>query len=421
MSTAHPYFFTWSAQGRAKSFAIVGGQGARFDVRAEGGAIERWLDLGSLSYQASLGHGSQRIVDAIKRQADDLVLTVPNGEYPAKTELARKLLAHAPSGFTKVFFTLGGAEATENALKIARLASGRHKLVSRYRSYHGASMGALTLSGDHRRPPLEPGLAGVIHVLDCFESRLPGGELRIEGGGSADAIARTLELEGPKSIAALFLEPVPGANGVLVPPRDYWRDVREACDRHGTLIVADCVLNGFGRLGTWYGPEAVGGAPDLITLSKAITGGYAPLGAVLVHERVASAFEDRVLWAGLTFYGHPIGVAAALEAIKIYEEGDRIARARTLGARFAASIASMQDRLGDHLPRTRALGLLAGLEITGGEPRLGRLASELERRRVYAHLYPRIETLVLAPPLVIEPAELDHGLALVEEAILASR
>src|SRR5262245_19359597 len=169
-----PFFYTWSAQSKAVPFEIVGGEGAHFDVRS-GGRIERWLDLGSLSYQATLGHGHARIAGAIERQAKGLLLTVPNGVYPEKEALASALLAHAPPGFTKVFFTLGGAEATENALKIARLATGRHKLVARYRSYHGATMGALTLSGDHRRPPLEPGLVGVTHVLDCYESRTPGG------------------------------------------------------------------------------------------------------------------------------------------------------------------------------------------------------------------------------------------------------
>jgi taurine--2-oxoglutarate transaminase len=297
----HPFFFTWTAQQNAVPQAIVGGEGARF--RTADGAS--WLDMASLSYQANLGHGNARIAAAIKGQVDELLLTTPSGIYPAKTALAEKLLAHAPPGFTKVFFTLGGAEAIENALKIARLATGRHKLLARYRSYHGASMGALSLSGDFRRPPLEPGLAGVVHVLDCYESRLPGGARIVEGGGSAEAIARTLELEGARSIAAVFAEPVPGANGVLVPPRGYWDAVRAACDAHGTLLVADCVLNGFGRLGTFYGFEAIGSAaPDLITISKGLTGGYAPLGAVLVHERVARHFEENVLYAGLTFYGH---------------------------------------------------------------------------------------------------------------------
>ena len=411
-----PYFFTWSSQRSAQPFEILGGTGAHFDVRTAGG-IERWLDLGSLSYQATLGHGVTRIARAIQRQCDELLLTVPNGSYPAKEALARALLRRAPPGFTKVFFTLGGAEATENALKIARLATGRHKLLSRYRSYHGATMGALSLSGDHRRAPLEPGLHGVVHALPCFESRLPGGGHIVEGGGSAAALAETLALE--ENVGAVFLEPVPGANGALVPPAGYWPEVRRACDRTGALLVADCVLDGFGRLGSWYGFEGFldGAAPDLVTLSKGITGGYAPLGAVLVHERVASHFDERVLWAGLTFYAHPLGVAAGLEAMRVYEEDRLVERAAGLAVRFAARLGAMQDRHPDRIPRVRASGLLGGLELSGD---FASVARRLEERRIYAHPNARISTLVLAPPLVIEEADLDRGLDLVEEAIAGS-
>lgn len=413
----HPFFFTWSAQASARPQEIVGGQGARFRT-AEGG---EWLDFASLSYQANLGHGNRRVAEAIKRQADELLLTTPSGIYPAKTALAKKLLAKAPPGFSKVFFTLGGAEATENALKIARMATGRHKLVSRYRSYHGASMGALTLSGDFRRPPLEPGLVGVVHVLDCYESRLPGGARVVEGGGSAEALGRTLELEGKGTVAAVFLEPVPGANGVLVPPAGYWDEVRRACDRHGALLVADCVLDGFGRLGTYYGFEGLGeAAPDLITVSKGITGGYAPLGAVLVHERVARHFEDAVLYAGLTFYGHPLGVAAGLEALAIYDDEQLVARAAELGRRLAGAIEALQDRHPALIVRTRALGMLAGLELDVDDARWARIERALEARRLMVHPNKRIRTLVVSPPLVIAERELDEGLGLLESALAAS-
>lgn len=410
----HPYFFTWSAQRTAHPFEIVGGEGAHF-VLADG---SRWLDLGSLSYQASLGHGHRRVIEAIKAQADRLLLTTPSGSFPEKTELAKKLLAHAPPSFSggKVFFTLGGAEATENALKIARLFTGRHKLVSRYRSYHGASMGALTLSGDHRRPPLEPGLVGVTHVLDCYASRLPGGATAVEGGGSAEALARTLELEG--GVAAVFLEPVPGANGALVPPAGYWDAVRAACDAEGALLVADCVLDGFGRLGSWYGFEAIGSAaPDLVTLSKGITGGYAPLGAVLVSERVARHFDDHVLYAGLTFYGHPLGVGAALEAVRVYEDAGLVERAARLGEHVRARLEALQDRNAARVPRLRHLGLLSGLELALDPPTYTRLKADVEKRRLYVHWNDRHRTLLLAPPLVIEEHDLDTGLDAIEDAI----
>jgi taurine--2-oxoglutarate transaminase len=412
-----PFFFTWTAQQSAKPFDLLGGEGARFRT----GDGREWLDFASLSYQANLGHGNRRVVQAIKRQADDLLLTTPSGAYPAKKRLAEKLLSHAPPGFSKVFFTLGGAEATENALKIARMATGRHKLVSRYRSYHGASMGALSLSGDFRRPPLEPGLVGVVHVLDCFESRCPGGARVIEGGGSAEAVARTLELEGPRTVAALFVEPVPGANGALVPPAGSWDGLRTACDQHGTLLVADCVLDGFGRLGSFYGFEAVGtAAPDLITISKGLTGGYAPLGAVLVHDRVARFFDDHVLYAGLTFYGHPLGVAAGLEAVSIYEEEGLVERAGLLGKRFADALYALQDRHGGIVPRARALGLLGGIELAVDDARWGRLERELDARTLMVHPNKRIRTIVVSPPLVIEEQELDEGFERLEAALVAS-
>src|ERR1051325_2940860 len=208
-----PFFFTWTAQNAVKPVELTGGDGAWFTT-SDG---SRWLDLGSLSYQVNAGHGQQRIVDAIKRQADQLCLSTAHAVFPAKVELAERLLAMAGPGFSKVFFTLGGAEANENALKIARLVTGRMKLVSRYRSYHGASMGALSLTGDWRRTLVEPGLPGAVPVQDCYCDRCPFAR-RVETcrGECAPHIATTMKLEGTRSGAAVILEPVPGANGVLV-------------------------------------------------------------------------------------------------------------------------------------------------------------------------------------------------------------
>jgi taurine--2-oxoglutarate transaminase len=410
----HPFFFTWSAQKKAAPLEITGGQGAWFDTKDQG----RWLDFGSLSYQANLGHGERRIADAIKRQCDELLLTVPSGLYPGKTALAEALLAKAPPGFSKVFFTLGGAEAVENALKIARLVTGRHKTVSRYRSYHGATMGALALSGDYRRPVLEPAGVGAVHVLDCFESRLSGGGTVVEGGGSAEAVAQTMDLEGARTVAALFVEPVPGQNGCLVPPAGYWDGLRAACDAHGALLVADCVLNGFGRLGTYYGFESLGSAaPDLITVSKGITGGYAPLGAVLVNERVARHFDEQVLYAGLTFYGHPLGVAAGLEALRIYEVDGLLARAQTLGERFGGALAALQDARPERRPRTRSRGLLGALELAVDDARFAAIVGALGDARLYVHVNKQFRTLVLAPPLVSTETDLAEGFARLERAL----
>lgn len=404
-----PYFYTWSKQNEAKSLNINGGKGVRFTC-SDGST---WLDFGALSYQANLGYGNTRIQNAMKSQCDRLLLTVPNADFPEKIELANKLLAQAPSGFSKVFFTLGGAEAIENAIKMARLFTGRYKTLSRYRSYHGATMGALSLSGDFRRAPLEPALPGAIHVLDCYESRLPGGANEIAGGGSAEAIERTLALE--ENIGAVFLEPVPGANGVLVPPQGYWESVRASCDKHGALLVADCVLNGFGRLGTWYGYEAVGKAtPDIITLSKGLTAGYAPLGAVLVHDKIAKHFDDHFLYAGLTFYGHPIGIAAGLEAVNIYTEEKSFEHVAQTAPVFASEIAALQDAHPHLFSRTRVLGLLGGFEMKRED--LLSLSAKLANAHLFVHTQLSNNTLILSPPIVISGSELKEGFEIMRQS-----
>lgn len=408
---SEPFFFTWSAQRAAQGLELAGGRGAYFETTD--GA--RWLDFGSLTYHVNVGHGHPRMIAAVKAQAERLCVTMPSAIYPQKRELAQRLLALAGPAYSKVFFTLGGSEANENALKIARMVTGRYKALSRYRSYHGASMGALSLTGDYRRPPLEPGVVGAIKALDCYCDRCPfGKKVTSCARECATNIADQMALEG--NVGAVFLEPIPGANGVLVPPEDYWPKVREACDRHGALLVADEVLCGFGRTGRWFGHHHWDVTPDLITLSKGLTGGYGVLGAVLVHERVAEHFEDRPLLAGLTHYAHPLGVAAALEAIKVYEDEGLIERAAALGPTFLSMLAAIRERQPAVL-FTRGLGLLGALEVDFDEARLARLGKALTRRRIHAHLRKDARTLVLAPPLCITEEELAEGIRLVEEAI----
>ncbi|MBC7975221.1 MAG: aminotransferase class III-fold pyridoxal phosphate-dependent enzyme, partial [Myxococcales bacterium] len=350
----YPFFFTWSAQNAVKPIELTGGDGAWFTT-ADGG---RWLDLGSLSYQVNAGHGRTRIVEAIKRQADQLCLSTAHAVFPSKVELAERLLAMAGPGFSKVFFTLGGAEANENALKIARLVTGRLKLISRYRSYHGASMGALSLTGDWRRTVMEPGIPGVVHVQDCYCDRCPFGK-RVDSCARecATNIGETMRLEGQRSVAAVFLEPVPGANGVLVPPAEYWPIVRAACDAEGALLVADEVLCGFGRTGKPFGHQHWDVTPDIITCAKGLTSGYQPLGAVIVHDRVARHFDANLLACGLTYYAHPTACAAGVETLKLYEDEQLYANAERLGPVLHAGLTAVAARLG--VPSfVRSIGLL---------------------------------------------------------------
>jgi taurine---2-oxoglutarate transaminase len=411
----HPFFFTWTAQRDAQPIHITGGSGAHFTT-ADGAT---WTDLASLTYQANLGHGHPRMIAAVQRQAAELCLTTPSAIYPAKVELAQRLLALAPPGFSKVFFTLGGAEAVENAVKIARLFTGRYKLISRYRSYHGATLGALTLSGDYRRPPLEPGLTGVIHVLDNDLFALGGATLP---GGRLTTIDRVIALEGPQTVAGVILESIPGANGVYVPPPGYWRQVRDACDQHGVLLIADEVLTGFGRTGKMFAIEHFDGVvPDMITVGKALTGGYGVLGAVLVHDRVARHFDDKPLLAGLTHYAHPLGCAAALEALNIYRDEDLISRAAALEPDLLNPLRALQAAYPAAVTDVRGRGLLAAIDFGGAtNAQFKAICNGLSDRRVLTHPRAAERMIVISPPLCIAPADLSQGLSALADAVAAA-
>lgn len=416
MSNRPPYFTTWSVQPQGRLPEILEGKGCRF--RTDQGW---WLDFASLSYQANLGHGHPRMVEAIKRQADKFCLTLPNHDFAAKRELAEKLLALAPPGFDRVFFTLGGSEANENALKIARLVTGRYKTVSRYRSYHGASLGALSLSGDYRRPPLEPVIPGGIHALDCYCFRCPFGHPRDSQNLScAEQFDTILGLDG--NVGAVFLEPIPGANGVLIPPKGYWKRVRQLCDKHGALLVADEVLTGFGRTGRWLGIDHEEVVPDMITMAKGLTGGYAPLGAVLVHERLSRHFDSQKLLCGLTYYGHPLSCAAANEAIDIYREEGLIEQAAAHEAPFRSGLEAIARAVPGTDYDVRVRGLLGAVEwreaiSEGFAPFFAELSQRLAQERIHAFVKPDTGMLILAPPLVTSRAELDEGLARIADCV----
>jgi len=415
-SNDYPFYFTWTAQGAAKPLELAGGQGAFFTTKD--GA--RWLDLGALSYQVNAGHGNRRIVDAIKRQADELCLAAPNAVFPAKVELARRLLDLAGPGFArgKVFFTLGGAEANENALKIARLVTGRLKNVARYRSYHGATMGALSLTGDWRRAPLEPGIPGVVHVQDCYCDRCPfGKQLATCARECATHIADTMRLEG--GVAAVFLEPVPGANGVLVPPPEYWPLVRAGCDREGALLVADEVLTGFGRTGKPFGFQHWDVVPDLITVAKGLASGYQAIGAVLVHEKLARFFDERVLACGLTYYAHPTACAAAVETLNVYRDDHLFDHAARLGPVLRRELDAVAARVGVHA-FVRSLGLLGALELEAEAAAWAKLGGELAARKLSLHVDGKRGTAIFSPPLCIAEDELVTGIRAFGDAAVAA-
>jgi taurine---2-oxoglutarate transaminase len=406
-------FYTWSAQREVAPLEIVGGQGATFET-ADGA---RWLDLGSMVWNANLGHGHPAMIKAIVRAAERGLLTLPSGVFPDKVTAAERLLEVAPSGLStgKVFFCLSGAEANENAVKMARLYTGRRKIIYRTRSYHGATLGMLSLSGDPRRRPFDPGIEGGIAWNDPYSAAPHPADL--------EALLREA---GPDTVAAVMLEGVVGANGVYVPPAGYFKRVRAICDRFGVLLIADEVLSGFGRTGRWFAVDHDGVSPDLLTCAKGLSGGYAPAGAVVASAAVAAHFDNNVLSCGLTAYAHPLTCAAIVAAIDAYREGDLregnlIVRAARTGIWLQAEL----QRLVATRPFVRALrgiGLLWALEL--GEPasteaaspaRMRRLRAAIERRRL--HLHKRDHMIFLAPPLVATEAELAAGLAALAEAL----
>lgn len=421
MSESLPYFTTWSVQPQTALPEILEGKGCHF--RTDEGW---WLDFASLSYQANLGHGHPRMVAAIKRQADRFCLSLPNHDFPAKRDLARKLLDIAPPGFDRVFFTLGGSEAVENAIKIARLVTGRYKTVSRYRSYHGASLGALSLSGDYRRPPLEPALVGALHALDCYCYRCPFGHAPNDCHlACAEQFDTILGLDA--NVGVVVLEPIPGANGVLIPPPGYWKRIRELCDKHGALLVADEVLTGFGRTGRWLGIDHEQDVvPDMITMAKGLTGGYAPLGAVLVHERVSQHFDDHKLYCGLTYYGHPLSCAAGCEAIDIYRDEGLIEQAARHESILRQGLTMVAESLIDEPFDLRVRGLLGAIEWREGiserfQAFFRAFARELDQDRIHAYVKGDKGMLIVAPPLVSTREELEKGFERVTACVVRAR
>ncbi len=404
-------FYTWSAQNLATPLEIVGGNGARFET-ADGAD---WLDFGSMTWNANLGHGHPRMKAALVAAASRGLLAYPASVFPDKVRAGELLADVTPPGLGKSFICLSGAEANENAVKMARLVTGRHKVVARTRSYHGATLAMLSLSGDPRREAFEPGLPGVVRTVDPYCYRCPVGQSpRSCAHECADDLDAVLRREGPDSVAAVIMEGIVGANGVFVPPLGYWRKLRNICDRHGVLLIADEVLSGFGRTGRWFAVDHDGVTPDLLTMAKGLTGGYAPGGAVIVSDRIARHFDDHVLQCGLTAYAHPLTCAAIVETIATIRDDGLVERAAALGHCLATNLTELA-RTRPVIGEVRGIGMLWALELVAPGSReplapdaVTRIAAGLKRHHV--HLHRRDNLLYIAPPLVATEGDLAEGL-----------
>ena len=345
-------FHSWSAQATLSPVAVAGGEGSWF-WDAEG---NRYLDFSSQLVNLNLGHQHPGMVEAITTQAQKLCTIAPNFANDARAEAAGRILGHAPANMAKVFFTSGGAEANENAVRMARLHTGRHKILAAYRSYHGATAGAIALTGEPRRWGSEPAGSGVVHFFGPYPYRSPfhSKSPEQETERALQHLSDVISYEGPDRIAGVVVESVTGTNGVLVPPPGYFAGLRELCDLHGIMLIADEVMSGFGRFGEWFAFDHWEIEPDLVTFAKGVNSGYVPLGGVIISGEIASTFDDMAYPGGLTYSGHPLACASACAAIQIMEDDDLIERSRRLGDELIG------PRLGEIAKRHRSVGEVRG-------------------------------------------------------------
>ncbi|HEX9243738.1 MAG TPA: aminotransferase class III-fold pyridoxal phosphate-dependent enzyme [Anaeromyxobacter sp.] len=419
--------FEWSAQGKVDPIPVARAKGVHFWT-PEG---KRFIDLNSQLMSVNIGHGDDRVVRAIQEQVATLAYVAPSLATAPRALLGAKLATLTPGDLDVFFFTTGGAEANENAVKLARQFTGRHKILARYRSYHGASAGAMALTGDPRRWPNEPGMPGVVHVLDPYHGIARGWD---DVATALANLEEVIQLEGPRTIAALILETVTGTNGVLVPPDGYLQGVRELCTRHGILLVCDEVMAGFGRTGAWFAVDHWRVVPDLLTMAKGLTSSYVPLGAVAMRREIAESFRDRPFPGGLTYGSHPVACAAALATIRVYEEDGLVERAREMGkvlARLLADLAARHPSVG----AVRSLGLFGMVELVRSRRTMEPLApfngtsdemTALARffRDEGLFTFVRWNGFFTNPPLVVTEADLreafailDRGLTLTDRAV----
>jgi len=410
-------FFSWSVQSQMNPIPMTRAEGIYF-WDADG---KRYFDFSSQLMNLNIGHQHPKVVKAIQDQAATLAYAHPSMATEPRGLLGQKIAEVTPGNLKKTFFCLGGAEANENAIKMARFYTGRHKILARYRSYHGATHGAIALTGDYRRLPVEPAMPGVVHFLDPFCYRCPFGWTKETCHRECiQHVEEVISYEGADKIAAIIMEGVTGSNGLIVPPDDYWPRLRQICDKYGILLISDEVMSGWGRTGKWFAVDNWNVTPDIITTAKGLTAGYVPLGAVIVTDKIADFFEDKMLWCGLTYSGHPLACAAGVATLEVYEEDGLIENAakvgRHLGVRLEA-IKAMHPSVGD----VRYIGLFSALEIVKNQKTKEPIDPLTETQKVLRaeglFTFNFHNVLFVVPPLCITEVQLDEGLAIIEKAL----
>lgn len=421
-------FFSWAAQEAVNPIPVTRAEGVYF-WDADG---KRYTDFSSQLMNMNIGHGHPKVIEAIQKQAAELSFIYPGMASKIRGEAAEMLASVTPKGLKKSFFCLGGAEAIENCMKMARLYTGREKVITRYRSFHGATFGAMSAGGDPRRLANEPGVPWIVRVHDPYAYRSPVYRHCSAQEGDdiiVDLMEEQIDMEGPQNVAAILLEGYNGSSGLMAPCSDrYWKRIRELCDRHGILLIVDEVMSGFGRTGKWFGIDNYGVEPDLMAVAKGLTCGYVPLGAAIASEKVAAYFDKNPLWCGLTYSSHPLGCAAAVACIKVYQEEKLIENAAAMGKVLEAGLNKLKEKhvcVGD----VRGIGLFWLLELVKNretkEPMNGwnkpvtepmaKVAGKL--KELGFSTFVRWDWVFCVPPLCITEAQIHEGLAMVDEAL----
>lgn len=422
-------FHSWSAQALIDPVPVAAGAGSTFWDYAGTG----YLDFGSQLVNLNLGHQHPDLVAAVQQQAGRLATIQPSVANDVRGELARLIAGVAPDGLEKVFFTNGGAEANEYAVRLARQSTGRRKVLSMYRSYHGSTSTAISLTGDPRRWANDVSDTGAVRFFGPYLYRSPfhASTPQEESQRALEHLEQTILLEGPATIAAIIIESVVGTNGVLVPPPGYLQGVRELCDRHGIVYIADEVMVGFGRMGEWFAFQAYGGQPDLITFAKGVNSGYVPLGGVVISDRIAAHFDTTPFAGGLTYSGHPLACAAGVATFEVFTRDGILERVRDLAERVVEptlrSWASRHPSVGE----VRGRGLFWAVELvrdretreplvpfnaSGADAApMGAFAAAAKKAGVWPFVH--FNRTHIAPPLVITEDELVRGLSAIDEAL----
>lgn len=424
-------FWTWSAQARVNPIAIQKAKGVYFwDVDGR-----RYLDFNSMTMCVNIGHGDERVIQAMQRQVAELPYAAPGMATKVRALASQAVAGITPQGaLSKVLFTLGGADANENAIKLARGYTRRHKILSRYRSYHGASAGAMAVTGDPRRVSWEPNLmSGVVHFLDPYRYRSTFH--RTNPDISEDEFARDylnhleeiIQYEGPQTIAAILMESVTGTNGIIIPPRGYLQGVRALCDKYGIVMIADEVMSGFGRTGKMFAVEHWNVVPDIITMAKGLTSAYAPLGAVAMKPEIAAAFNDHPFESGLTYTAHPVSLAAALANIEVIQQDALLEHTTAMDGvlrQLLSALAEKHPAVGD----VRSIGLFGIIELvkdrTSREPLTpwNDTSPHMVALRKFCldsglFLYTHWHTILIIPPLIITGQQLREGFEILDRAL----